>query len=58
MTIINNHSELHCGDCSTVIAYYHSGSGAPHYHVYLCESCAIDQAKEEEEEEEESENGY
>lgn len=55
MTIINNHSELHCGDCSTVIAYYHSGSGAPHYHVYLCESCAIDQAKEEEEE---SENGY
>ena len=40
---------LKCGDCEETIGYYSDDSGAPHYHIYLCEHCATKQSEENEE---------
>ncbi|CAM0039843.1 hypothetical protein VPHK435_0009 [Vibrio phage K435] len=40
-------SELNCGECGCIVAYYKS-SGAPHYHYYYCETCKNTMEDEEE----------
>lgn len=44
---MDNLSELCCGECGCIIAYY-KPSGAPHYHYYYCETCANEIDEDEE----------